>query len=184
MSDNLNQNSSVQFVPHPQIEDHTVEGYKYYSSYVANFAMIRHDGKRIVFREHFFETDQSGDIDYLDEEIKNKNIYIRPATHEEIRANHLRKNPTKVIMEDVKSDEEFMNQLRKEVEAKLKGEGWAPPVDNSEVKLAGAGIGGPVNTVVDIGNAKVELSPLERLDRLKPVSTADLSKNSTDSNSK
>lgn len=190
MSDNLNQNSSVEFKPHPQIEDHTMPGFKYYHSGTTNFKMIRKDGKNIVFNQHFFESDQSGDIDYLDEEIQHRNIHLRYATSDEIRAAHYRRDPKAVIMEDVKNDESFMEELRAQVRAQLLAEG---------------GFGGQQNQlpepikhdekVIETSTAKVTLD--SKLDSLKdklsaghqpnPLgaqTTADLGGNKSDSTQK
>lgn len=181
MSDNLNQNSTVEFKPHPQIEDYTVEGFKYYHSGTQNFRMIRKDGKSIVFNQHFFESDQSGDIEYLDEEInKYRNIHLRYANENEIREAHYRKDPKKTILEEAKKDPDFINELKAQWLAELHAEQNGGHKTELPEPDKGA------NKVVETGTAKVTLTPLEVLKAhqpapLKPMNTGDVAGNTASS---
>lgn len=163
------QGTSVEFKAHPRIEDTELPGYSYYTSALKNFRMIREDGKHIVFAENFFESNESGDVNYLDTEItKHKNLQIRKATQDEIRAAHYRKNPVQTLTNELRNDESLMERLRAEIRLEMQ--------NSSENKLAGVGDGG--------AKPIVQQSSTGILERLKPQSTADLSGNSSASNTK
>jgi hypothetical protein len=175
------QNVVKEFVPHPQIPDHETDGVEYFYSTIANMKMIRKDGKHIVFHHHMFESNQSGDIDYLDEEItKHKNMTVRYASPEEIRNLKWSQDPHSVVVEDVKNDESVMAQLRAEVESQLMNSGWTPPKMDGD-KLAG--VDKKQENVKELSNgASMHLGP-GPASKLTPVSTADLSKGAGESNS-
>lgn len=160
------QNQTIQFRPHPRIEDVDVsDGYRHYHATIKSMKMIRQDGKNIVFTHGFFETLQSGDIDYLDKEIDNGNMHIRKANHDEIRAAHYRRDPKAVLIEDIKNDKNIMDKVREEVEAELRRKYGLKPDD---LKLAGVDAAKGEN-IIKIGDTTVTLQP-----KLQPVSTADL----------
>lgn len=188
VSDNLNQNVGVQFTPHPQISDYSMPGFKYYHSMQSDMRMIRPDGKHITFRHNFFETDQSGDQDYLDEEIhKHKNMFVRIANPDEVRVAHYRRDPKAVIIEDIKNDPNVMAELRAEIEKKVRAE-----MLGDADKIAGTSGGGSKAEVIETGSAKVILDSKQKLrdlgnhiqEKLVPSSTASIAGNTVDSTSK
>ena len=147
--------TTVEFKPHPTIEDKELDEMKYYRSSLSHFRMIRKDGKSIVFSQHFFESDASGDVEYLDSEIKARNPYIRYATPEEVRDAHYRRDPKAFLTTEIKSDAGFMEQLKADIRRQLEDEMKMKGVDPS------------VNNTQEIDRGVI-------LERLKPVSTADI----------
>lgn len=165
-------NLTKEFVPHPPIEDEVADKSRYYHATTSSIRMIRPDGVGIVFVNHFCETDQTGTIDYLDTEIdKHKNIQIRRATDDEIRQLRWTKNPQQIAKEDILNDESVMEQLRREVEAKMRGEGWKPPEelrDHNKLSGVDANQGDHINLS---SGAKVHLGSSGKV---TPVSSKDL----------
>lgn len=92
---------------------------KHYASSAINTNFIRHDGKKIIFRNGFYETDLLWDQHYLDNEINEGNTYVREATVEETRAAHIRMNPVQTIKDELKNDPDFRAEIEAEVRAEM-----------------------------------------------------------------
>lgn len=92
---------------------------KYYASSAINTNFIREDGKKIVFRNGFYETDLLYDQRYLDNEIVEGNNYIREATPEEVRAAHIRMNPVQTIKDELKNDPDFRAEIEADIRAQM-----------------------------------------------------------------
>jgi hypothetical protein len=79
---------------------------KYYYLTVPNSSMHRPDGMRIAFVHGIHETNLESTQKYLDGEIAFGNLYLRPATAEEIREYNMTINPRGTIRQELQQEVE------------------------------------------------------------------------------
>jgi len=93
---------------------------KAYVCSVANASFHRKDGTRVGFRFGFLETNLVPTIEYLDEEIRNGNSYLRYATSDEVLEARMRLDPIGTIREKVRDELEAELRVKLEVEIREK----------------------------------------------------------------
>lgn len=136
------------FAPHKAIPIYEVE-MKFYHSAQSFMQFINHDGTRIVFNHHFLATNNSAAQDYLDEEIqRHNNPQLSYADEVEIGQWKMRTDPRGTIQEELKNDQSFMDELKFEIENKVRRENGLPEItrpgsedqqraNEDQLKLAG-----------------------------------------------
>jgi hypothetical protein len=156
----------VRFTPHPPIPSKEVD-MKHYHSAQAYMRFITKDGKVIEFKHHFLATNNSSHQEYLDEEIqKHGNLALSYADPVEVGAWKMRVDPKGTVAEELKSDPDFMGQLRWEMENKVRREQGLqelPPLggtDNSLEKIQGVD-GEKKENVIITPTAKVTLESMQ-----------------------
>ena len=96
------------------------ENTKFYICTVKHASFARIDGKQIVFKNCFLETRNKQDMEYLDKEIADENMFLRYATEEEIKQNFMDTNPRDFYKEALRPELEL--EIRAELEAKIRAE--------------------------------------------------------------
>lgn len=131
---------------------------KCYFSTIDHTSFIRKDGKKITFINHFYETKLLFDQQYLDEEIREGNRYVRYATSEETEVAHMRIDPRGTMADKLRNDPAFTQELEDKIRAELvqkiqSGEIVVPLSDTQ--KLGGTTTGGAQQA--DTGDGKVKV---------------------------
>lgn len=86
------------------LQQHEAINAVYYKSSIVNCSMHRTDGKRLPFINGFYKAIIQEDIDYLDNEIRNQNLYISRASLDEVQLARSYEDPLGVIRETIKDD--------------------------------------------------------------------------------
>lgn len=178
MTDPINLNNRTEqeqksFAPHPPIPVYERE-MKFYHSAQSFMQFINKDGAKIVFQNHFLATNNSAAQDYLDEEIqKHQNPQLSYADELEVAGWKMRVDPKGTVAEELKNDPDFMEDLRFEIENKVRRENGLSELtregktesikDDSANKLAGVdgqNKSGP-DTVIRTPTAKVTLDKVK-----------------------
>lgn len=108
----------------------------WYVCSIPNASFHRKDGTRIGFTNGVLKTDVEATQKYLDQEIKDRNPYVKRADGHEINEARMKINPRELIREQVK--DELEATLRQELEAKIRQElGLIQPTVTDEQKIAG-----------------------------------------------
>jgi hypothetical protein len=132
-----------------------------YFSSSATTSFHREDGKRLGFLNHFFETNIKADIEYLDREIIEGNVYIRHATEEEVYRAHMHRDPEGTAKArartELENDPEFIAQLEARILARLQAN------NSDESKIAGIDAQSDNAEKVQTGNATIILNQPTRL---------------------
>lgn len=134
------------FAPHKPIPVHEVE-MRFYHSAQSFMQFINHDGTRIVFHNHFLATNNSAAQDYLDYEIQvHRNEQLSYADEAEIGMWKMRTDPRGTVAEELRNDASFMDELKFEIENKVRRENGLPEIvrpgsieaeNADQLKLAG-----------------------------------------------
>jgi hypothetical protein len=77
---------------------------RYFHCSMTTACFFRKDGKKLPFQQHFFKTNILEDIQYLEEEIRTGNQYVRLATESEVGHAKLLADPMGTVREAVKND--------------------------------------------------------------------------------
>lgn len=120
---------------------------RYYYCGVSAASMHRKDGKKLPFVRGILETNLVYDIQYLEEEIKAGNTYVRHASEEEIHQHQMIKNPRQTMKDELRPEieSELRDKLTKEIMDKLAGD-----------KIAGDRIGGVDGAITATPGATIE----------------------------
>lgn len=133
--------------------------------------MIRPDGLEIVFTHHFFATNNSADVAYLDNEIAERMPGLREANEDEVHAYGMRTDPKKTITADLLNDpeSELIKNLRDQLEAEFRQKYSIP-----ESQLAGidSKIGSGTKTATATVHMGAGSSIAEQLELKKQAETA------------
>ena len=111
---------------------------KYYICTISFASLHRYDGKKLPFVHGFLETSIKTDIEYLDKEISEGNVYLRYATDEEIHASKMRRDPRGTIANEIREQVESEISAHYDAEIKALQDALASiETSSDEQKLAG-----------------------------------------------
>jgi len=165
----------------PSITSHTppfavrfTEEVHHYICSIWNHHMHRKDGKRLAFVFGHFATNELNDIEYLEEEIRGGNPYIRRATDDEIHAYKMKIDPAGTMADTMRPrvEAEVRTQLEAELNSTMLEKLNSIGVQLSDEQIAALKAQAPVvttdpNTSVNVTDAG-KLSGLDRLKGLLP----------------
>jgi hypothetical protein len=134
---------------------------RYYVCTVSSASMNRKDGKKLAFVNGIYKTDDKYDIEYLDAEIDAGNNYLREASTDEIKSEHMRVDPVGTMRADMEPT------LRRELEEKIRREMAERDLDVDEDKVGGVDEKNDPRKTVETGNATVKLGGITGSDKIK-----------------